>query len=77
MPEIVKLGMYVMAPEPISTAYFLNPFHQSVSLYVHFTVQRFSKKKVTAEIITYATIVQLLDESFSKKSVSYQMKIGD
>jgi hypothetical protein len=31
MPEPIftKLGMYVMAPEPISTAYFINPFHHS------------------------------------------------
>jgi hypothetical protein len=27
--------MYIMAPEPISTAYFINPSHQSVCLYVY------------------------------------------
>jgi hypothetical protein len=27
--------MYIMAPEPISTAHFLNPSHQSVCLYVY------------------------------------------
>jgi hypothetical protein len=27
--------MYVMVPEPISTAYFINPAHQSVCLYVY------------------------------------------
>jgi hypothetical protein len=27
-------GMYIMSPEPISTAYFLNPSHQSVYLCV-------------------------------------------
>jgi hypothetical protein len=26
----MKLGMYNMAPEPISAAYFIDPFHQSV-----------------------------------------------
>jgi hypothetical protein len=34
-PIIMKLGMYVMAPEPISTAYFINPSYQSVCLYVY------------------------------------------
>jgi hypothetical protein len=35
--ECLKLFMYkyVMAPEPISKAYFINPSHQSVCLYVH------------------------------------------
>jgi hypothetical protein len=31
---IIKLGVYIMAPSPISTAYFVNPSNQSVSLYV-------------------------------------------
>jgi hypothetical protein len=33
-PIFMKLGMYFMAPEPISTAYFINPSHQSVSVCV-------------------------------------------
>jgi hypothetical protein len=38
MPEpiVMKLGMYIMAPEPISMAYFINPSHQSVSVCVFF-----------------------------------------
>jgi hypothetical protein len=34
MPEpiFMKLGMYIMALEPISTTYFINPSHQSVSV---------------------------------------------
>jgi hypothetical protein len=37
MPEpiFMELGMHVMAREPISTAYFMNPSHQSVCLYVY------------------------------------------
>jgi hypothetical protein len=37
MPEpiLIKLGMYIMAPEPISKAYFINPSHHSVCLYVY------------------------------------------
>jgi hypothetical protein len=31
----MKLGMYVMTPEPISTAYLRNPSHQSVCRYVY------------------------------------------
>jgi hypothetical protein len=40
MPEPIcmKPGMYVMAPEPISTAYFINPSQQSVCMYVYFRV---------------------------------------
>jgi hypothetical protein len=32
MPEpiFMKLGMYVMAPEPISTAYFIDLSHRSL-----------------------------------------------
>jgi hypothetical protein len=30
----MELGVYVMAPEPISTAYFINSSHQSVSVCV-------------------------------------------
>jgi hypothetical protein len=33
-PVFMKLGMSVMAPELISTAYFINPFHQPVSVCV-------------------------------------------
>jgi hypothetical protein len=36
MPEpiFMKVGMYTMIPELISTAYFINRSHQSVNLYV-------------------------------------------
>jgi hypothetical protein len=34
MPEpiFMELGMYIMASELISTVYFINPYHQSLSL---------------------------------------------
>jgi hypothetical protein len=32
----MKLGMYIMRLEPISTPYFTNPSHQSVYLNVYF-----------------------------------------
>jgi hypothetical protein len=31
----IKLDMYIMAPELILTAYFMNLFHQSVCLYMY------------------------------------------
>jgi hypothetical protein len=34
-PIFMKLGMYIMAPERISTAYFANTARQSVCLYVY------------------------------------------
>jgi hypothetical protein len=30
--------VYIMAPEPISTEYFINPSHQSVCLYVYLPI---------------------------------------
>jgi hypothetical protein len=33
----MKLGMYIVVPESISTAYFINPSHQSVSILVYVT----------------------------------------
>jgi hypothetical protein len=37
-PVFMKLGVYIMAAEPISTAYFINPFHLFVCLYVYPTI---------------------------------------
>jgi hypothetical protein len=34
-PIFMKLRLYIMAPEPISKAYFINPSHQSVCLYAY------------------------------------------
>jgi hypothetical protein len=39
-PVFTKLGMYIMAPELISTAYFINPSRQSVSVCVPSIVAR-------------------------------------
>jgi hypothetical protein len=56
-PIFLKLGIYVYitAPEPISTAHFVNPSHQSVCLYVYIPVvgrQRLGKN-VTAATNTH------------------------
>jgi hypothetical protein len=37
----MKLGMYITACEPILTAYFINPSHQSLCLYVYPTLLNF------------------------------------
>jgi hypothetical protein len=33
--NFMKLGMYIMAPQPISVAYFIDPFHQSLCPYLY------------------------------------------
>jgi hypothetical protein len=80
MPEpiFMKLGMHIMATAPISREYFMNPNHQSVCLYVSAPIvarQRLGKN-VTATMNTYAKIQELLDASFSMRSVLYQRKVG-
>jgi hypothetical protein len=75
----MKLGMYIMETEPISTAYFVNPSRQSVCLYVYPPVvarQRLGKD-VAASTNTHEIIEELLEASFSMRSVSYQRKVGD
>jgi hypothetical protein len=72
----MKFGMYIMAPAPISTAYFINPFPQSVYVYSSVVRQLFGKS-VTAAMNTHAIIEELLDLSFSIWSVSYQRKLGN
>jgi hypothetical protein len=72
----MKLGTYITAPEPISTALLKNPSHQSVCLYVYppsVARQRLGRN-VTAVTTAHATIEELLDASFSVWPVSYQGK---
>jgi hypothetical protein len=73
MPELIfmKLGMYIMACEPISTAYFVNPPPISLCLYVYPAIGPWQRlgKNVTAATNTHATIEELLDASFSIRSL--------
>jgi hypothetical protein len=71
----MKLGMYIMAAEPISTAYFINTSHLYV--YPRTVARQRLGKNVTAATKTYVTIEELLDASFSMRCMSYQMKVGD
>jgi hypothetical protein len=78
MPEpiFMKLGTYIEAPEPISTAYLKNHSHQSVFLYVYPPIvarQRLGRN-VTAVTNTHATIEELLNALFSMWPMSYQGK---
>jgi hypothetical protein len=68
MPEpiFIKLGMYIMASEPISTAYFINPPPISLCFFTcfpHIVARQRLGKKVTAATNTHATI-ELMDASF-------------
>jgi hypothetical protein len=79
----MKLGMYVYHVYHGTCAHLNGVLHksshQSVCLYVYPPIvarQRLGKN-VTAAINTHATIEELLDTSFSMRSVSYQGKVGD
>jgi hypothetical protein len=86
----MKLGKYIMAPQPISTTYLMIPSYQSVCLYVYTLViarQRLGKnaaivarqrlgKNVTVAMNTHATI-ELLDTSSSMRYVTYQGKYAN
>jgi hypothetical protein len=74
--NLMRLVIRTMAPEPTTTAYLINPSHQFVCLYVHLSMvsRRRLYKKITAAANTHATIEELLDAPFSKRSVSYQRK---
>jgi hypothetical protein len=92
MPEPIftKLGMHVMATESVSTAFFINPSHQTVCLYVYPSyrckttvrlsgflhsllgngpINTFLQKRIQA------TVKELLDPSFSIRSVSYRRRV--
>jgi hypothetical protein len=90
-PVLIKLGMYIMAPEPISKAYYINPSHHLVFLHEYPPIvarQRLGKNVIACVFVAAVTFLQnrclatieeytLLDASFSMPSVSYQNKVGD
>jgi hypothetical protein len=67
---------YIMATNPISTAYFINPSHQSVCLFLlpPIVARQQIGVNVTAATNTYENIEELLDASFSMWPLSYQRK---
>jgi hypothetical protein len=76
-PVFMKLGVYIMAPEPFSAAYVMKPSHQSVCLYVytHLVARPRIGKNVTAATNRQATIEQLFDALFSVRHMSYQRRV--
>jgi hypothetical protein len=80
MPELILMntGMHVMAPEPISTPYFINPSHQCVCVFMCIPLivarQRLDKR-VPAER-THGTVGELLNASCSMLAVSCRESIG-
>jgi hypothetical protein len=67
-----------MAFEPISTAYFINSFHQSLCLYVYtlFVAKQRLGKNVTTAMNTEETTEELLGVSFTMFHV-VSRKVGD
>jgi hypothetical protein len=68
----MKLGKCIIAPEPISTVYFINPSVRSVFLYLcpPIAARQRLGKNVTATRNAHETIEELLEASFSMQSVS-------
>jgi hypothetical protein len=73
----MKLGMYIMAPELISTAYFTNPSHQSVCMYVYPTTVAKQRIDNNISATNRHELIELSDALFSMRSVSYQKKVGE
>jgi hypothetical protein len=64
-PIFIKLGMYIMACEPISTVYFINPSHQTVCLCVSPVIARqWLDTVIAAAMNTHATIAEFVHTLF-------------
>jgi hypothetical protein len=75
-----KLGICIVALEPIAKAYFINK-SSPISHCVCYALLNFARqrlgKNITAEINMHATAEELFDASFSVGRVSHQRKAGD
>jgi hypothetical protein len=72
LPIFMKCDTYIAVPEPTSTAYYINPSHHYLYLYVYLPIvsrQRLGKN-VTAATNTHATI-ELLDALSCQRQVVY------
>jgi hypothetical protein len=68
----MELGLNMMAAQPISTEYFINPSHHFVCLYVYTSfVARQRLGKVTAATNIHAAVEKLLVKLFSTRILSY------
>jgi hypothetical protein len=79
-PVFMKLGLYVMAPELMSAAYFVNPSHQSVSvcdllpLLGHGSVKTFPwQRRIVEGVVFYSVRVfrRKVGDQFSEPLVMY------
>jgi hypothetical protein len=74
-PIFMKIGMYIMAPEPISVAYFIHPSHLSVCLYLYAPIvarQRLGKNVTAAKNTRNSR--GIVGRVVFMRSVSYQRK---
>jgi hypothetical protein len=71
----MNLGIYIMAPEPLSKAYFMHLSQQSVCLYVYppIVARQWLGKNITLATNANEIIEGMLGASFSMRSVSYQV----
>jgi hypothetical protein len=76
-PIFMKVGVYIMAPDSISTVHFIKPIHQSVCLCVYLPVvaRHWQSKNITLTTNTHATTEEMLGTLFSVQSMSYQRGI--
>jgi hypothetical protein len=76
---IMLLRIHKSIPHKSATElFFINPSHQSVSVYVYpfdVAMQRLGKN-VTAATNTHETTEELLDDSFSVLFIQFQGKLG-
>jgi hypothetical protein len=68
----MKLGMYIMAAEPVSAPYFMNASHQSVCLMC--IPPSLLGKNVTATTNEDASMEELLDASIYMRSTPFKRK---
>jgi hypothetical protein len=74
-PVFMKVAMYIMALQSISTAYFINPSRQPVCLYVYpLSLLGNGSIKKRNRGNEYATVKELLGASFSFRSLSEEGK---
>jgi hypothetical protein len=74
----MKLGIYIMAPESISTTYSINPSHQSgvcVCVCVYSSIVARQRHVEHVPAATNTKNKELLGASFSERSMSYQRRV--
>jgi hypothetical protein len=78
-PMFMKLGTYNMTPDPVSKGNFIYPAHHSVCLYVYLSniARQRLGKNLTAAMNTQRTTEELLEASFSMRSITYKKKVDD